>query len=146
MRKCLNCGAQNYDIAKECSNCRFPLDPIDYKEIKRSYQTTTEKSNNNLKTCAKAFLILGTVAYGVITLIYAILWLLSFSIKDNFSTVVSAIYFLLFLILFSVSLFMTINYCNKINNKEPVGIAFKICALLFIGLIPGILMLCDAND
>ncbi len=37
---------------------------------------------------------------------------------------------------------MTIHY-KKTFGK--VGVGFKVCALLFCGLIPGILMLCD-ND
>ena len=41
---------------------------------------------------------------------------------------------------------MTIHACNKIDNKEPLGIGFKVCALLFVSAIAGILMLCMDND
>lgn len=40
---------------------------------------------------------------------------------------------------------MTISYSRKIKAGEPVGVGFKICSLLFVSLIAGILMLCD-ND
>ena len=40
---------------------------------------------------------------------------------------------------------MTLNYCKKLNNNEPVSMNFKICTLLFVNLIAGILMLCEEN-
>lgn len=38
---------------------------------------------------------------------------------------------------------MTISYKNKIDRGEPVSLAFKICTLIFVSTIAGILMLCD---
>ncbi len=38
---------------------------------------------------------------------------------------------------------MTVSYCNKIKNNEPVSTGFKICSLLFVSVIAGILMLCN---
>lgn len=40
---------------------------------------------------------------------------------------------------------MTIHYCNAIKNNEKVGVGFKVCSLLFVNVVAGILMLCD-ND
>ena len=40
---------------------------------------------------------------------------------------------------------MTVIYCRKIKNGEPVGLGFKICSLLFVSLIAGILMLIDGE-
>lgn len=37
---------------------------------------------------------------------------------------------------------MTISVFDSIKNKTPIGIGMKICTLLFVGLIPGILLLC----
>lgn len=38
---------------------------------------------------------------------------------------------------------MTVHYFKSIKEHEPVSIAFKICTLLFINVIPGVLMLVD---
>ena len=38
---------------------------------------------------------------------------------------------------------MTVHYFNCIKNKEKVSVAFKICVLIFMNVISGILMLCD---
>ena len=32
-----------------------------------------------------------------------------------------------------------------INEKKPVSVGFKVCTLLFVSLIAGILMLCDSD-
>lgn len=40
---------------------------------------------------------------------------------------------------------MTVYYWKKVNDNEPVGTAFKICSLLFVNIVAGILMLCDDN-
>lgn len=39
---------------------------------------------------------------------------------------------------------MTVRYCKSIDKSGlPVGTGFKICSLLFVSMIAGILMLCD---
>lgn len=38
---------------------------------------------------------------------------------------------------------MTVSYFNKVKNNQPISTAFKVCSLLFVSLIGGILMLCD---
>ena len=40
---------------------------------------------------------------------------------------------------------MTISYCRKVKNNEPVSVAFGICVLLFVNVISGICILVD-ND
>lgn len=41
---------------------------------------------------------------------------------------------------------MTVIYFIKFRNKEKVGTAFKVCTLIFVSMISGILMFCDNND
>ena len=41
---------------------------------------------------------------------------------------------------------MTVSYCRKIKNGESVSTGFKVCSLLFVSLIAGVLMLCDNSD
>lgn len=40
---------------------------------------------------------------------------------------------------------MTVSYSNKIKRSESISLAFKICSLLFVSQIGGILMLCDKD-
>ena len=37
---------------------------------------------------------------------------------------------------------MTVYAHNKLKSGEPIGIGFKVCTLLFVSLIAGILLLC----
>ena len=41
---------------------------------------------------------------------------------------------------------MTVYAFRKLDAKEPMGIGFKICVLLFVNLIAGILLLCMDID
>ena len=72
--------------------------------------------NDGLAVASKIFLILGCVAQGWLLLPLA--WCLP----------------------------ITISICNKIKNNEPVGAGLKVCALLFVNLIGGILLLCRSDD
>ena len=69
---------------------------------------------SGLKTAAKVFMILGTIFWALFWLI-PLCWCLP----------------------------MTIIYFGKVNRGEKVSVAFKVCSLLFVSLIGGILMLCD---
>ena len=40
---------------------------------------------------------------------------------------------------------MTVNLFDKIKRREKMGTGFKVCVLLFVSAIAGILLLCD-ND
>ncbi len=71
---------------------------------------------NDLKKAAKVFMIIGCVLSGFCFLIF-LLWTIP----------------------------MTTNYCKKIKNGESVSTEFKVCSLLFVSKIAGILMLID-ND
>ena len=41
---------------------------------------------------------------------------------------------------------MTLSYCKKIKTGQPVGTGFKVCVLIFVSTIAGILMLCDSEN
>lgn len=72
--------------------------------------------NDGLAVAAKIFLILGCITSG--WLLVPLAWCLP----------------------------ITISICNKMKNNEPVGTGLKVCALLFVNLIAGILLLCRSDD
>ena len=41
---------------------------------------------------------------------------------------------------------ITISICNKMNRGEPVGVGLKVCALLFVNIIGGVLLLCRSDE
>lgn len=60
--------------------------------------------------------------------------------------IISTVFFGLYLIPLAWFLPMTISYCNKINRGQKISTGFKICILLFVNSIAGILLLCDNED
>jgi len=80
-------------------------------------QTAPATKDSGLKTAAKVFMVIGTVVLGLCTWI-ALAWCLP----------------------------MTIIYFDKVKKGEPVGTGFKVCCLLFVSLIAGIIMLCDNEN
>lgn len=40
---------------------------------------------------------------------------------------------------------MTVSYFGRVKNHEKIGMGFKICTLLFVSVVAGILMLCDED-
>ena len=81
----------------------------------QSISNNVQASSSGLKTAAKILMIIGTVIMGLY--IIPLAWCLP----------------------------MTISYCNKIKRGEKISTGFKICSLLFVSLVGGILMLCDQD-
>lgn len=78
--------------------------------------TRANSGNDGLAVAAKIFLIIGCIAQGWMLLPLA--WCLP----------------------------ITISACNKMKRGEPVGTGLKVCALLFVSLIGGILLLCRSDE
>lgn len=83
-------------------------------------QDSSQKNGgkDGLAVASKIFLILGCIAQG--WLLIPLAWCLP----------------------------ITISICGKMNRGEPVGTGLKVCSLLFVNLIAGILLLCrsDKNE
>lgn len=73
---------------------------------------------SGLSTAAKVFMVLGTIIMALWTFGIGLAWCLP----------------------------LTIVYFNKVNNGKPIGVGFKVCSLLFVSMLGGILMLCDNNN
>lgn len=105
---------------KYCSHCGAQVN--DEAEICvncgcRISQKKSE-SSSTLATLAKVFMILGTIVMGFSTFLIGLAWCIP----------------------------MTIAVCRRLDNNEPVGIALKVCSLLFVSLVGGILLLCISDD
>lgn len=114
---CSKCGAEVDDEAVVCPKCGCLIAGKNLQnETIQTNTVETKSKQSGLTTAIKVFMILGTVASAVFYLI-PLAWTLP----------------------------MTIIYFNKVKNKEQVSTAFKVCTLLFVNLIAGILMLSENN-
>ena len=84
--------------------------------ISQGSKSTEKNGNDGLAVASKIFLILGCIAQG--WLLIPLAWCLP----------------------------ITISICNKMKNGEPVGAGLKVCSLLFVNLIGGILLLCRSDE
>lgn len=145
MKFCKNCGTQLDDAAMFCNNCgaaaeqpasqqaapqqAAPQQSYQQQYAQQPYQQPYGqqayaqqpygqpyvKQPSGLATAAKILMIVGTVLMGLY--IIPLAWCIP----------------------------MTITYCNKLKNNEPISTGFKVCCLLFVSMIGGILMLCDKD-
>ena len=82
-------------------------------EYKSAASTESAVSaEDGMKLAAKILMVVGTVAMGMY--LFPLIWCIP----------------------------MTLSYWNKVKNGEPGSMGFKICTLLFVNTIAGILMLC----
>ncbi len=83
----------------------------------RAIGTTHDRQETSaLKTIAKVFMIIGCIATAGYLLI-PLCWTIP----------------------------MTVHYFNAVKNNKYVGTGFKVCTLIFVSLIAGIIMLCDKD-
>ena len=115
MKFCTKCGAEIADDAVFCSKCGESVEETVSDDPVAFEEAATPVEPSDLAKIANVFMIIGTVSMALSTCLIGLAWCLP----------------------------MTISYANKIKKGEPVGMAFKVCSLLFVNTVAGILMLCD---
>ena len=139
MKFCKNCGNQLEDTMSFCTNCGTaceqaapqqttvteqqpaPQQPQvapqqpQYAAPQQQAYCQPEAEVSGLAIAAKVLMIISTVVMG------------------------------LYLIPLAWCLPMTISYSKKLKRGEPISTGFKVCTLLFVNTIGGILMLCDKS-
>jgi len=73
------------------------------------------RRESGLTTAAKVLMIIGTVSTSLTWFLIPLAWCIP----------------------------MTVSYFKKVKYNQPISTGFKVCSLLFVSLIGGILMLCD---
>ena len=104
---------------KHCTSCNQELNDsaifCDACGVQLENSEPPKKTISGLRKATRIFMLLDTIFWGIA--IIPLAW----------------------------SIPMTVSYFRKVKNHQPVGLGFKICTLLFVSEIAGILMLCD-ND
>lgn len=106
-----------------CSNCGSKVNDEAVVCIHCGCAIKPQKLNSNntttvntLKFVAKIFMIISAVARGI--WIIPLAWCIP----------------------------MICYYSDKLNKGEPISVGFKICTLLFVSSVAGILLLCDNEN
>ena len=149
MKYCTNCGAKIEDGYAFCPNCGEEVPKADpqpthgstavqqpqqnyYSQNHSQYYQSqyvppvqpTQMKMSDLQTAAFIFMIISLAVWSFIGMIYMFVFFIG----------------IFFLIPLAWIIPMVVYYKN---NYRTVGIGFKICTLLFVNQIAGILMLCD---
>lgn len=118
---CPNCGCKaNNNKTKYCTHCGAPVDENASVCIKCGCAVENNQDNsdrNTLGMIAKVFMIISCVVMGISTFGIALAWCIP----------------------------MTLAVSRRLERREPIGIALKVCTLIFVNTISGILLLC-MND
>lgn len=144
MKYCQHCGAEIHDEAVICVKCG------------RSVETAKSSSSNSSTTLliiAKVFMIISCVVMPSFGLLYGFITISAASVAVMAATAAASTFIILgvMVIVFCCvplawMIPMVINLNKKIKSGEPLGIAFKICTLLFVNTIAGILLLCHSDS
>ncbi len=117
MRYCTNCGRPLGETSNFCENCGAP---VAGREAERAAVPAYDppvyeapvRRDDAMCIVVKVFLILGCITFGWALIPLA--WCIP----------------------------MTVSIFRKLNSGEPIGTGLKVCTLLFVNLIAGILLLC----
>ena len=138
MKYCEKCGKELFDEAIICPGCGCPVEGASVETPK----TQSAETKNTLRTVAKIFMLISTIAAGISLIAVPVLyiWFRDVLVK-----------LLQYRIDFGISLAvfwcipMTVHYWRAVENNRPVSTGFKVCTLLFVNMIAGICMLVDKD-
>lgn len=116
MKYCTRCGKQIEDNDEFCPYCGAKTDstgPSMAQATTENSSNKEEKQMNTLELIAFIFMIISCVS--CVPFLIGLCWMIP----------------------------MTVIYYKSVKERKPVSVAFKVCTLLFVNLISGILMLVD---
>ena len=162
MKICENCGHENWDYRTTCEKCNMSIYEKGAAANRPSFSkyTLAEKHveergyiDTGCTTAAKVFMILATVGAGLTLFLFAIIWC-GYSLLPSdlgiYEDIIGSsftVYLIVAFVKFIFDLRMTIAYFQKTARyKEKVGVGFKVCTLLLVDFIAGLLMLLDKRD
>ena len=157
MKYCIHCGTQLPAEAHFCSACgKSQKETNGLKHAQTSqpapktqpYVQNTyapvQRSGDALGKVAHAFMIVTDVIWGIMAF-YSLFMILGFVGAFGGLFYLSGPFYL-YAIMLCAPLFwcipMTVVLSRKMKSNQPVGVGFKVCTLIFVNLISGILLLC----
>lgn len=136
MKYCQYCGGEIHDEAVICIHCGRAIE---------NKPARAKNGSDTLLTVAKVFMIIACVAGPAVGLLYGSIFLIA-AIGETAMLVPAILTIVFCCVPLAWTLPMTLTVSRKIKAREPIGTALKVCALLFVSLISGILLLCHNDE
>ncbi|MCM1195264.1 MAG: hypothetical protein NC099_06280 [Corallococcus sp.] len=134
MKYCQHCGAEiANDDAVICIKC--------------GCNVATDKSTQSDETLlkvARIFMIISCCLNGAYMLFALIMFIPLAAVQTLFLMAIINIAVGCLPLAWMIPL--TVKVSNKIKNRLPISIALKVCTLIFVSLVAGILLLCSNDD
>ena len=134
MKYCSHCGKEINEEAVVCTGCGCAV---------KTNKFNKTDSNNQFKTLAFVFMIINTCLFLFLGF-FSIYMIYSYSASVNI--IITRLMHLGIVgsfISLGWRIPMIIILKSRMNKNEDIGIEFKICTLLFVDIIAGILLICD---
>lgn len=145
MKYCTHCGAEIHDEAVICIHCGCAVKPE--QNVGGIQQQTQDNGTSGLLTAAKIIMIITTAAVPAIGGLFGFYFLLLGSASQVTGLVIFGIYFaILCIITLAWCVPMTKSLMRKIRTREPISTGFKVCTLIFVNVVAGILLLCHHEE
>lgn len=140
MKFCSKCGAQIDDAAVVCPNCGCSTQ-------------AAPRQKSTLGTVALVFMIISIVAMLLSAIITAVgipalmeATGAGGSAEGQMLVITAIIQAVFSIIPLAWMIPMTVSLSRKLKNGVPVTTAFKVCTLIFVNLLSGILLLCMKDN
>ena len=147
---CSHCGKEIDSEAVICIGCGCAVPNYGQKKSKNKNtlpQTTSTSNVSGLKTAALVlcYISIAALALGSVGVAIYLIGLYTSVTPSIFSLMLPyyAPYFFSCLIPLAWEIPMVIVLSDKIKNGKPISTGFKVCTLLFVNTVAGILLLCD---
>ena len=147
MKYCIHCGAELPAEASFCSACGKPQKQTnEFQYAPQSPQVTKPKNPDTLGKVGLAFNIVSIVLIAISALCYVFVCVDLANAIDGYLTGSFYLWtaFLLVPIIWCIP--MTVILAKKLKNNKPIGVGFKVCTLIFVSLVSGIVLLCRKED
>lgn len=148
MKYCSHCGAEVLEEAEICMHCGCRVAP----------KRPTNDTNKTLGTIAKVLMIITIGAFALGALLFAIFGIVVSSyvvptppdpdLGDAVDAIAATMLFVcagVYALALSWMIPMTVSISRSLKENRPISTAMKVCTLIFVGIVPGILLLC-MND
>lgn len=156
MKKCVKCNTPIEPGETKCSYCGLEVKVGEaQRKIERANRrlhpsASTGGRGNGLQQASKVLLIITCVMSGfvIISSLISVIIIASSSFTSELGLMLLQSIGLMIggIVALGISIPVTVHYVRNINSGSNVDLAFKICCLVFVNRIAGILMLCDTSN